>query len=294
MLRSHSTRILLVGIGLFSLFGNSKVLYAGENAVDIIGGIDVSERDPDAVSTVGLLERSPEGVAMCTASILAPDILVTAAHCVTETLGNATDPSNVLIAFGNDLNGNAVDIHRVTGVMASPKWKGLASRGKDQGDIAVVRFSGGLPTGYRAAKLLPARTPLRARSSVVLMGYGVNQMNSQGGSGAGVLRKVDALIDSPTFGKTEVLLDQRNGKGACHGDSGGPAFIRDQNGSLLLWGVTNRADPEDAADCSEGSVYTRITAYSSFINDAVRKLRGTNTFINRLASLFGPSNEVRL
>ncbi len=257
-------------------FSIVSVSLAFGSSPDIVGGVEVLEADGEAASTVGLVTRTPQGTGLCTASILASDILVTAAHCVSESHGQATHPSNVRVLFGKNLNGKNVKVQLVTGVKVHPKWKGDFSRGVDQGDIAILRFSGGLPAEYRTAKLLPSKTSLQRGGTALLIGYGVSHMDENGGTGAGILRKVDAVIDSPRFGKTEVLLDQRNGRGACHGDSGGPAFIRDRAGNLLLWGVTNRADPETAGDCSEGSVYTRITAHSSFIQSTIKELRAPN------------------
>ena len=84
---------------------------------------------------------------------------------------------------------------------------------------------------------------------------------------------VDVKISDAKFAKTEVLLDQRQGRGACHGDSGGPAEVL-KNGVKYLWGVTNRGYPETGPDdCAQFSIYTKITAHQSFINTATAQLR---------------------
>jgi len=267
MFRHFFSRFLIITLGLTS---SSFSAYDSPN---IIGGVVVGADDPDAVSTVAILTRGPDGVSLCSASLLAPDILITAAHCVTETFGESTSSQNLRVVFGKNLNTDTVIVRRVTGSKAHPSWKGLGSRGKDQGDIAVVRFKDGLPDGYRPAKILDPNVNLKRGSKTLLMGFGVDRLNESGGSGAGVLRKVDAKIDQPDFARTEVLLDQRNGKGACYGDSGGPAFVRSTEGETLLWGVTNRGNPENERDCRHGSIYTRITSYTTFINATVKELR---------------------
>lgn len=259
------------------VFGSYSWAAASEKSLDILGGVEVTDSDPDAVSTVALLVRTDQGTRLCTASILASDILVTAAHCVTKTSGGPINPANIFIAFGKSVRSDFTVIRRIVSFLAHPQWAGLGSRGIDQRDIAVVHFHGGLPLGYNPGVLLPSEVNLEQGGVTLLMGFGVDHMNQNGGAGAGILRKVDALIDRPNFGLTEVLIDQRNGKGACHGDSGGPAFVR-RRGNLFLWGVTNRADPLTAADCSQGSVYTRITSYSSFINSAALRMRESSLY----------------
>lgn len=248
-------------------------VFAANDSIDIIGGVEVGADDPDAASTVAILSRTPEGIGLCSASLLASDILITAAHCVTGIYGEATSPNNLRVAFGKNLHSDDIIVRRVVGSKAHPTWKGLATRGKDQGDIAIVRFRDGLPPGYRQAKVLAAHVNLKPGGTTLLMGFGVDRMGPNGGSGVGILRKVDAQIDEPKFGRTEVLLDQRNGKGACYGDSGGPAFIRNSSGEPLLWGVTNRANPDDSRDCRQGSIYTRITAHAAFVDAAIKQLR---------------------
>lgn len=239
----------------------------------IIGGDLVSSDDQEAKTTVALLTITPQGVGTCTASIIAKDLLVTAAHCVTDEFGRVYVGQRLRIVFNKSIE-DGIDGNRVSVAARVPAgWKGMFSSGKDQSDIAVVHFKGGLPNGFKPAVLLPASRPLQNGQTVTLAGYGVTQMDPSGGSGSGILRKVDVKISNAKFAKTEVLLDQRQGRGACHGDSGGPAEIV-RNGVKYLWGVTNRGYPETGPDdCAQFSIYTRITAHQSFINTAAAQLR---------------------
>jgi secreted trypsin-like serine protease len=108
-------------------------------------------------------------------------------------------------------------------------------------------------------------------TEVQLAGYGITEADTQ--NGTGVLRKAMVLIDNPSFGKTEVILDQTHGQGACHGDSGGPAFLR-MGGTNYLWGVTSRAYPNNAGDdCAHEVVYTKIESQIGFIESAMRRLK---------------------
>ena len=229
----------------------------------IIGGETVSADDLIAASTVMITD----GNFICTGSIIAQDIVVTAAHCT------AAQAENLRIVFSrqmpDDLTTVTDTVHDIYGFVANPGWQGEQSTGADQHDIAIIRFKGNLPSGYHAAALLSDSVTLTKGESVTLAGYGITSASPQ--TGAGLLRKVDVQI-LKKLGKTEEVLDQTEGAGACHGDSGGPAFVT-VDGKLLLWGVTNRGYPDNAPDdCVHESVYTRITAYTAFVNEAAQQL----------------------
>jgi secreted trypsin-like serine protease len=256
----------------------TSLAFAGNESVEIVGGTNIGNTNPDGASTVAIVIDLGKGQAICTGSILATDIIVTAAHCVKGLDGKTVAPQQLTLVFGLDIRASNRLLVRATGVVANPQYNPSAS--KDANDIAIIRFITGLPPGYIKATLLPSATKIPNGAPAVLIGYGVNTM-ANGGSGEGILREANVTIANGAFAKTEVLVDQRNGKGACHGDSGGPAFARSGT-QLLLWGVTNRGNPDNAPDdCTHYSVYTRITAQSAFINSAARALRTPTSFASR-------------
>ena len=226
----------------------------------IIGGKSVHASDPIEESIVGLLDVR-QG-ALCTASIIAEDILITAAHCAE---GNATD---LRIKFG--LVVTEKNLRTVDWIKVSPLWQNNKNAQQNTGDVALIKFSGGLPAGFHPAQLLPASRPLKNKETAVLAGYGLSDGKSS--AGAGRLRVVEIPISNVRYSKSEVLLDQTDGKGACHGDSGGPAFIKINN-ELQLWGVTSRGSGTGGNDCSGYSIYTRIVPYGQWINSALASMR---------------------
>jgi secreted trypsin-like serine protease len=50
----------------------------------------------------------------------------------------------------------------------------------------------------------------------------------------------------------------------CEGDSGGPAFLVGADGTKRLVGIVSRS-ANDATDCVDGSVHTRVDAYADWI-----------------------------
>lgn len=233
---------------------------------DMIGGEPVPAFDPIHQSTVALYEPTANGRSgsLCTASLISKDTAVTAAHCVTPG-GRAP-----VMIFGDDINSAQDQIRPVTGVEVNPKWQQSQGRGMDQGDIAVVKFQGGTPDGYGPARMATSDRGIKKGQATDLAGYGISDAKRK--TGAGTLRKTTVAVASPRRGKSEMILDQSHGHGACHGDSGGPAFMR-SHGRPVLVGVTNRSYPDSAADdCGHKVVYTKVSAYKPWIKDAQREL----------------------
>lgn len=263
MLNTIATRLFFFGLICFAPLGITSAL-AGYEHEYIIGGAPVTESDPVASSTVLVTD----GNYICTGSIIDRDIVVTAAHCV------AAPADHLKIVFALSLSSldSPAQSLQVSGYVANPGWRGSDSSGNDQHDIAVIRFSGTLPAGYAPANLLSESesNAIQKGDMALLAGYGIT--NAQTQDGAGTLREVEVKVKGQ-LGSTEVVLDQRQGKGACHGDSGGPAFAH-VNGQLLLWGVTNRGYPDTAPDdCRHYAVYTRIQAYADWISASESELR---------------------
>lgn len=231
----------------------------------IIGGVDVTAHDAVQRSTAALYSPSTSGPggALCTASLIAKNMAVTAAHCVQ---GGSYAP---VMIFGPSVNSPASVQRPVVGTVVNPTWRSRAGRGMDQGDIAVVKFGGGLPTGYKPAVLDQADDVKRGEPAI-LAGYGVSDARSH--AGAGQLRKTTVSVANARRGKSEMIFDQSKGRGACHGDSGGPAYFQ-RGRRMVLGGVTNRSYPASAADdCAHKVVYTKVAAYRPWIEESEAQL----------------------
>ena len=245
---------------------------------DIIGGETVTPVDPIQSTTAALFSPSPDGHsgALCTASILGRDSALTAAHCV------SSKGQKPVLIFGNDVHSASTEKRRVTRVAVNPRWDAAQGQGMDQGDIALVKFQGGLPAGYRPVAMMPSGQDVRSGEPVVLAGYGI--ANAAQKSGSGVLRKTTVTVDQPRAKKSEMILDQSHGKGACHGDSGGPAYVK-RAGKTVLAGVTNRSYPASAPDdCAHQVVYTKVNAYQKWIAQTEQRFHSSSSEDNNLKS----------
>jgi secreted trypsin-like serine protease len=197
--------------------------------------------------------------------LIAKNMALTAAHCVDQ----GTD--GMVVIFGTDIQADARDAVQVIGAEIQPAWSQAHPDDQDMGDIAVVRFASDAPESFKPAHLASKKMSLKAGDTVTLAGYGITRANSQ--KGVGVLRKVDVKVLNPSLGETEMVLDQSDGSGACHGDSGGPAFLV-KDGKTYLVGVTNRSYPDTAVDdCKHQVVYTKVMPYRSWIADSEKELK---------------------
>jgi secreted trypsin-like serine protease len=150
----------------------------------------------------------------------------------------------------------------------------------DWDDLGILRLAQPIPQGYTPATIMNANEELQAGTPILLAGYGIDvpvePTSPADTAGAGVLREVDQTIINPNYGQTEVLVSLQ-GKGACHGDSGGPAYVN-EGGHLALFGVTSRLTNDDISgnvmSCSVDMVYTDILKRATWINAAVQKLEG--------------------
>ncbi len=281
-LRSLETKALrlltaLTALSLAATVGcsqpsSSEIAVSGSSN-GIIGGTD-AQGDEDFSKTIVSLVNVIEG-SLCTASILSDSILVTAAHCVDAPAGG------LRVVFGTDIESDSRIVQKVEGYEVSPLWAFRSEEMLNAGDIAVVRFSGGLPAGYKPAKVLSATAQIKNGDVVMLAGYGINDGVAKEGSGK--LRYVETTIENAAFSDTEILVEQRKGKGACHGDSGGPAYAK-VNGEWVLWGVTNRGvnDPND--HCSGSAAYANIPFYRNWIAQTAKKLLAKKPVKSALAS----------
>ncbi len=269
----------------------------------IIGGTEVSEGSLLQQSVVGIYDAE-EG-ALCTGSLIANNIVLTAAHCIGK------NPTDLIIVFSTDLIGTLnkgqddktslfKKIRRGFKTIVHDEWGKKHVRDEAWGDIALIRFEGTAPEGFKPATFISSSSLLKNGTTVTVAGYGVNsnvlipvdptqtpdfkKMLDDGHvfcedegeasgkcyreevSGEGLLRTTEIVIEG-AFNSTEVILNQTKGQASCEGDSGGPAYLK-VNGEYQLWGVTSRG----TRGCNGYVLYTDAVAQEKWRNEKIAEI----------------------
>ncbi|MNJ92837.1 Trypsin [compost metagenome] len=226
----------------------------------IVGGSQVLFTDKIRTSIVGVYDDA--GGQLCTGTLIAENIVITAAHCI----GFSTE--DMYIIFDTVITSKSPR-RKVDTVEVSPYWTSRRYEDKDRGDLAIIRFLGSRPQGYKPARFLSGPENVANGVETVVAGYGYN--NAAAESGAGTLRQTSVVIADTLFSTTEVLIDQTTGKGSCHGDSGGPAFL-EIKGEFFLWGVTARGVGDVNHLCNTYSAFTNLAAHKNWVNRMLKRL----------------------
>jgi hypothetical protein len=236
-----------------------------EKAVGIVGGREAAEKDAFVKSVVMVYDKSRE--TLCSGSVISDSLVLTAAHCM------ASAASDLVIIFGTRFENSANPTRKVERFETAPPWPGPAEANSfyDWGDLALLKISGGLPRGYRPIARLDDSSKLGDQTPITIAGYG----DSDGfeGAGSGVLRVAEMEIMDARYAISEIKFDQRSGKGACLGDSGGPAFLRTGETWVLAAVDSRNLEIEGQADrCRFASIYTKVTSYKTWIDEASARL----------------------
>ena len=245
-------RLQAVLIGLVAMLGVGLVAPAPAGA--ITGGIVDSTNIYDNVGIIAFYDAT--GRYRCTATLVTPTVLLTAAHCTQGTIGKTivsfdwfiddAPPSNLPRAVDDTGAGTSTVGY---GTMTGPEWySGTAythpqysdfTDMKNWNDVGVVVLDQPI-TGIQPAELAPLnqlekyRQPALNSTLFTVVGYGTEVRKSPTGPQKPTpqsypiqRRYTDAVGQKLTPQILQVNgneHDTRGGGGSCFGDSGGPTF----------------------------------------------------------------------
>jgi len=220
---------------------------------------------------------------ICSSTLIAPDVVLLAAHCVDEQVLALSAPGADIQEFAWDRKANLTSylfgagynpgvtvaseavMHPDFDIRNFNSWSALGVSRND--DIALLFLSEAvedapfayLPTAEEAEQIV-------VDNEVHIVGWGQRSASDPYSSGV----KYGGISHINELGRHEfqvggVEQDVRK----CHGDSGGPSFMEvetDSAATFRLIGVTSHA--YDLTDCyTTGGVDTRVDAYLDWIEE---------------------------
>lgn len=267
---------LLTGLFIIIFFHVSHagdVFFSQENDVidlgllqpTIVNGTVVPESWADLraiIPQIEILDRS-EAVATenyCTGLLIAPDVVLTAAHCVDA------EPQDleIKVHFGDHAVG-------AVGFVAHPEYEELQIRESSHGKVKVRGGYNDVALIFLAesVKFVPALLPapgyrLQPGQRAFLAGYGrlgVNVPNAE---------KELHYAEVEVYEASKGRLSVKGPKTSCHGDSGGPLLIR-LNRRWLSVGLTS------FGNCLDDATPMRTSFYTDWILEQIQDFRSQRT-----------------
>ena len=222
------------------------------DSAPIIAGT-VTTGDPAIVEFLSLL--SPTRAGICTATLVSPRVLLTAAHCMAE------HPEAVNGVFFGASNA------QLTSATFVPVAKAIYNPGYSIDNPALEHDVGVLVLA-EPAPMKPIPMNRAALGTDVIgqlaryVGYGLSDGVAR--TGAGIKRETSKPIAEV---RRTFIRVAPNANGACNGDSGGPLLMK-VGGTEHLIGVVSFGDDEQ---CLQSSYFQRLDTQIAWVDEQIAK-----------------------
>jgi len=242
------------------LFAAAMTLFLAAPAQAIVGGgAPQAEGVGRAVVTIVGSRGN-----FCTGSLVAPKVVLTAAHCVQP------GAEYRIVNYGS----SQPELQNVRSVAIHPAFNMASMQAhRATADVALLQLEQP-PKGRVPAVLGMPTIPIAIGGRFTIAGIGVT-VRGDGKSGGTI--RVAGLVVSGKPGTLQIrLVDPvgqgvREGLGACTGDSGAPVFEDKPSGPAVIGVVSWSTGPNGSAGCGGITGVTPLTLYRDWILQIARQ-----------------------
>ncbi|KAJ2710294.1 hypothetical protein H4R19_003816 [Coemansia spiralis] len=244
----------------------------------IVGGKPAADNEFKFAAYLRL--RSATGTMMCTGSLIAPNVVLTAAHCTVDRTGQQFEAKNVDVVFSHTAPTDSKPgaTYGVKQMFTNPQFRASTL----SNDLALLVLNTAVPKEVA----VPVKIYTGAYSTdtpIIAAGYGITKPDSTSSAAPRLMQVAlgvgsDAFCAKNAFGydhEYQICTNGAAGKDTCQGDSGGPLTTTiGPNGEQALLGVTSFAPVTDSNPqglcgvAGSSGFYVRAAAYMDWIQAA--------------------------
>lgn len=247
MFNTLRVRLTVVFPALLSLCGTCPAAAdAPAFSLRVVNGRAIPPGDS---AVVEIRERTQHALALCTGSVIASRVVITAAHCI---LSKAK--SIVVMVDGRKMRVRKTVIHPgaardpVTGIIVN--------------DVGLMFVRKRIPRPV--TRILISRSP-QPGEALQVAGYGLDEQGQ-----IGVLKEGSIPLNDLT---AQFLVTVYDGSSSdpCSGDSGGPAFFKySDSGGQVHNGIVGIISGGTSSDCAPGDLTLYTNVQSPEVVDFIR------------------------